>query len=181
MKIVYQGKTKTGKEIIVRYPEIGDLAELLNFINTLSDEQTFVRYQGEHETLESEKGYLEARLEAIKNKKAVHLLAFIGDKLIGATDIHMLDKTEKHIGILGISVVKDSRGEGVGTLLLDLILQEAKNELAGLKLVTLEVFSSNDIAKKLYSKMGFTEYGMLPGGISRNNSFEDSVLMYIKF
>ena len=63
MKIIYQDKTKTGKEILIRYPETGDLEEMLNFINELSDERTFIRYQGEHETLESEKKYLESRLE----------------------------------------------------------------------------------------------------------------------
>jgi hypothetical protein len=26
--------------------------------------------------------------------------------------------------------------------------------------------------------MGFAEYGILPGGITRNNKFEDAVLMY---
>jgi len=69
MKIVYQGKTRTGKEIIIRYPENSDVGEMLNFINKLSDEKTFITYQGEHETLESEKKYLEEVLKNIKNKK----------------------------------------------------------------------------------------------------------------
>jgi RimJ/RimL family protein N-acetyltransferase len=178
MKIVYQGKTKSGKEIIIRYPEIGDLENLLNFINTLSDEKTFVRNQGEHETLESERTWLTGRLKEIENKKTVHLLAFSGDELAGATKIHMLDKTEKHIGILGITVTKGFRGEGLGKLLMELIFKEAKKEISGIQMVTLEVFSTNDIARNLYKKMGFTEYGVLPNGISRDGKFEDAVLMY---
>lgn len=65
MRIIFQGKIKTGKEILNRYPETRDIEEMLNFINELSDERTFVRYQGEHETLDSENKYLEARLDAI--------------------------------------------------------------------------------------------------------------------
>ena len=97
MNIVFQGKTQTGKDIIIRYPEVFDLENMLNYINELSDEKTFIRYQGEHETLESEQKFLEKRLKEIKEKKAVHLLAFLNGKLVGGSDIHMMEKTEKHI------------------------------------------------------------------------------------
>lgn len=178
MKIVYQGITKTGKKVVIRYPQKSDLKEMLRYINELSDERTFIRYQGEHETLESETKYLKSRLEAIENKKAVHLLAFFNNKIIAATDIHMKDKTEQYVGILGISVAKDFRGDGLGKLLMELILKEAEKKILGLKILTLEVYSTNDIAKKMYEKFGFMEYGRLPKGITRNGKFEDAILMY---
>jgi len=176
--IIYQGKTKTGKEIVVRYPEMGDLEEMLAFINNLSDEKTFVRYQGEHETVESEKKYLEGRLKAIKDKKAIHLLVFCKNKLIGASDIHMMDKTEKHIGVLGISIAKNFRGEGVGKILMNLVEEEAKKKLPNLKMITLGVYSPNTVARNMYKKIGYVEYGILPNGITRGGKFEDAVLMY---
>ncbi|HJY98606.1 MAG TPA: GNAT family N-acetyltransferase [Patescibacteria group bacterium] len=178
MKIVYQGKTKKGKDILVRYPEMGDLEKLLNFINEISDERTFIRYQGEHETKESEEKWLKGRLEEIDNKKTVHLLAFSDNKLAGATEIHLKDKTEQHIGVFGITVAKTFRGEGVGKTLIDLIIKEAVKELSGLRMITLEVYSTNDIAKDLYKKLGFIEYGLLPNGIVRDGRFEDAILMY---
>lgn len=178
MKIVYQGKTKTGKEIVIRYSQKNNLIELLRFINELSKEKTFIRYQGEQETLDSETKYLNAKLEAIKNKKAVHLLVFHNNKLIAASDIHMMDKTEKHVGRLAISVSKDYRGEGIGKLLMELLLKEAEKEIQDLKIVILEVYSKNTIAKKVYERFGFIEYGLLPNAISRDNSFEDAILMY---
>lgn len=178
MKIIYQGKTKTNKDITVRYPEMNDLNELLDYINTLSDEKTFIRYQGEHETLDSEKAYLEKRLKDIEDKKSVNLLVTCDNKIIGISDINMHDKTERHIGLFGISISKEFRGEGIGTLLMDLVLKEAEKELNGLEIIILEVFSSNSIARKIYLKMGFIEYGILPEGIFRDNSFEDTILMY---
>ena len=178
MKIIYQGKTRSGKEFVIRYPEMDDLEKLLNFINELSDERTFVRYQGEHETLESERKWLEGRLKEIEDKKSVHLLAFSENKLIGACEIHLRDKTEKHIGILSITVAKDLRGEGIGKTLMDLIIKESGKELPGLKIITLEVYSTNDIARKLYEKLGFIVYSTLPNGITRSGKFEDSILMY---
>ncbi len=74
--VVFQGSTKTGKEIVIRYPEINDLSEMLRYINELSSERTFVTFQGEKITKEDEKRYLEKKIKAIENKKAVSLLAF---------------------------------------------------------------------------------------------------------
>jgi ribosomal protein S18 acetylase RimI-like enzyme len=178
MKIVYNGKTKTGKEVIIRYPEITDLNEMFKYINVLSDEKTFIRYQGEHETLESEKAYLKSRLEEINNKRSVHLLVFFNNKLIAASDIHMMDKTEKHVGVFGISVAKEFRNEGIGRFLMEKVFEEAKKEIQDLEIVILEVYSKNTIAKRVYERFGFIEYGLLPNGISRNNTFEDAILMY---
>lgn len=178
MKIVYQGKTKKGKDLSVRYPEANDVKEMLRFINELSDEKTFITYQGEHETLESETKYLETRLKEITDKKAVHLLIFYGIQLIAAAEIHMMDKTGRHVGVLGITVAKNFRGEGLGKLLMDLIVKEAEKEMSDLKIVRLEVYSTNSIAQNLYQKMGFEKYGELPDGIYRCGTFENAILMY---
>ena len=178
MKIVYKGKTKTGKEIIIRYPEIGDENEMWRYINELSKEKTFVRFQGEEIILEDETKYLNSQLKKIDEKKSITLLGFYDNKLISISDISMKDKTQKHVGILGISVAKDFRGEGLGKLLMELILKEAEKEIPQLKIVTLEVYSTNDIAQKMYEKFEFVEYGLLPNGITRGGNLEDAILMY---
>lgn len=180
MNIVFQGKTKKGREIVVRYPEIGDVEKMLQFINEASKERTFISYQGEVETLKSETKYLKEKLKAIKDKKSVQLLAFCNNELVGEGEIHMMDKVEKHIGIFGITIRKGFRGEGMGKLLMDLVLKEAEGKIQDIRIVTLDVYSTNSIARDLYKKMGFTEYGMLPEGIGRLGKFEDSVLMYKK-
>ena len=107
-----------------------------------------------------------------------HLLVFCKNKLIGASDIHMMDKTEKHIGVLGISIAKNFRGEGVGKILMNLVEEEAKKKLPDLKMITLGVYSPNTVARDMYKKIGFVEYGMLPNGITRGGKFENAVLMY---
>jgi len=178
MRIVYQGKTKTGKEVLIRYPQMGDEKEMWRYINELSKERTFVRFQGGEITLEDEIKYVKDQLRLIEQKTSVKLLVFFEDRLIGITEVNMRDKTEKHVGILGISIAKDFRGEGLGKLLMELILKEAEKELPSLKIVTLEVYSTNDIAKKMYEKFGFIKYGILPNGITRGGKFEDAVLMY---
>jgi ribosomal protein S18 acetylase RimI-like enzyme len=178
MKIVYQGKTKKGLDIIIRYPQNGDEKEMCQYINDLSKEKTFVRFQGEEILLKDEVSYLNSQLKKIEAKKAITLLVFGSDKLIAIADINMMDKTEKHIGMLSISVAKDFRGEGTGKLLMEILLKEAKQEIADLKIVTLEVYQMNSIAQNLYKEMSFIEYGMLPNGVIRNNTLENRILMY---
>ena len=178
METVYTGKTKTGKKIIIRYPKKGDEKEMWEYINQLSREKTFVRFQGEEILFEDEENYLNSQLKRIEDKKSVTLLAFWGEELIAVSDINMMDKTEKHIGVFGISVAKDYRNEGLGKLLMEKVIDEAKKEMPQLKIVTLEVYAKNSIAKRIYEGFGFTQYGLLPNGIVRNDIFEDAILMY---
>ena len=46
-KVIFEGKTKKGLPVALRYPKANDLADLLNYINTISKEQTFIQFQGE--------------------------------------------------------------------------------------------------------------------------------------
>jgi RimJ/RimL family protein N-acetyltransferase len=178
MKIVYQGKTKNGLDILIRYPQVGDEQEMCRYINELSQEKTFVRFQGETISLENEANYLESQLKRIEAKTAITLFVFENNKLIAISDINMLDKTEKHLGVLAISVAKDFRGQGIGKLLMELLLKEAQKEIADLKIVTLDVYQANVVAQNLYKEAGFVEYGRLPNGVTRSNIFEDRILMY---
>ncbi len=177
-KIVYQGKSKNGKDILFRYPTPDDLEGLTTFINTLSKEQTYILYQGEQLTIEQEKEYLDKQLTQIAKNKAVQLLVFFDGQLIGNSQIDLKGKIESHVGLFGISLSKDFRGEGIGTLLMEKLLEEARLNLKGLKIVILSVFANNPIAKKLYEKMGFKEYGNLPKGVLYKGEFVDHIYMY---
>ena len=64
-----------------------------------------------------------------------------------------------HQGILGIAVVKDWRGKGIGTMLMASLLEWATaNPL--IEKVYLEVFTTNTGAIRLYRKLGFVEEGL---------------------
>lgn len=165
-------------EIVIRYPKADDLEQLRDYINILSSEQTFLRFQGEQQTLEEEKKYLDEVLKKISEAKEVMLLAFVENKLVGNTSLGMFDKTEKHRALFGISVAKDFRGKGIGRLLMENIFREAKNVLPDLKIINLTVYGNNDLAQNLYKKFGFIEYGKLPRGIFRKGEYEDEILMY---
>ena len=173
-------KTKTGKEITIRYPRKSDAEEMWRYINELSKEKTFVRFQGEEVSFEDESKYLETMLKRIEEKKSVTLMAFFGEEIIGITDINMMEKTEKHIGVFGISVAKDYRNDGVGKILMEKVIEEAKKNIEELKIIILEVYAKNSIAKRVYEGFGFKQYGLLPEGIIRDEGFDDALFMYKK-
>lgn len=177
--IVYTNKTKSSKTITFRYPTIKDAEILKEYINTLSLEKTFITFQGEQVSLEDEKKYLESELDKIKNNKCVCLLAFIENKLVANSHVDLKDKTSAHVGVFGISVAQEFRGEGIGELLMKNILTEAQ-KLDDLKIIILQVYSPNTIAQSLYKKMGFQEYGRLPEGIKFRGEFVDEISMYKK-
>jgi putative acetyltransferase len=93
----------------------------------------------------------------------------------------MKDLVEKHVGALGISVAQAFRGEGIGALLLETILNQAATQLPHLRVIMLEVFSDNMQAIAMYHTFGFVEYGRLPEGILHNQAYVDTVYMYRKF
>ena len=176
--IISQFTTKSGKTVYFRYPTINDAEILMNYINKLSLEKTFLTLQGEQQTLEEETKWLKSFIEKINKSELVFLMAFIGDNLIATSHIELKDKIKNHIGGFGITVSKDYRGDGIGKKLMELVISESIKKIKGLKIIELEVFGDNPIAQNLYKKMGFIEYGRLPKGIKHKEKFVDAVLMY---
>ncbi len=179
-QIVFKGKSKDDQDFIIRYPKIEDTEQLLEFINTLSQEQTFISLQGEQFTLEEEKKVVEEWLKNMSDKVGVSLLAFIGDEVVGSSGITLHKRMGKHIGEFGIVVAKDFRNQGVGKKLMEKVMSEAEKNLEGLKIIKLGCFGINEVALNLYKEMGFVEYGRLPGGLNYKDQFIDDVKMYKK-
>lgn len=179
-KFIYQTKTKTGKIVSFRYPTIKDTQILMDYINKISVEKTFILLQGEQKTLLQEKKWLVEKYKSIKENKAVILLGFINKKLVTLSDIEIQPMAKNHIGNFGITVAKEFRGEGIGKIIMDLVIKEAIKNIKELKIITLDCFAINTIAINLYRKLGFKEYGVLPQGLKRKGKFEDQILMYKK-
>ncbi len=70
-------------------------------------------------------------------------------------------------------------GLGVGTALMQAVLDEARAHLAGLQIVTLSVFGNNETAIRMYERFGFQEFGRLPRGIRHQGQYVDHIYMYL--
>lgn len=176
-QLVDNFQLKDGREIFFRYPKIEDAEDMTRYINTLSKEQTFIRFQGEQLTLDQETEYLSKLLKKIQENTAVQILAFYQNKLIAITEISLGIGVEKHVGTFGITVAYEFRGLGIGKKMMQSVLDKAKS-LSGLKIITLGCFSDNEVAQKMYEDFGFKKFGSLPGGVMHKEHFDDHIYMY---
>ena len=72
------------QEFVFRLPKKDDLEDLCRYINTLSQERTFIRFQGEEVTLEQEADYLDDLLEKIKKNRVLAVLVLNQGEIIGS-------------------------------------------------------------------------------------------------
>ncbi|SFS68511.1 GNAT family N-acetyltransferase [Paenibacillus sp. BC26] len=94
------------------------------------------------------------------------LIAWDDDtKAVGAVWFRLFDETDKGYGFvdcdtpeLGIAVLPDVRGQGMGNRLMNEIMLLAK--LDGYKSLSLSVDPDNQAAVRMYKKLGFAYWGM---------------------
>jgi ribosomal-protein-alanine N-acetyltransferase len=108
------------------------------------------------------------------NDFAFYIVAVCGDKVVGYAGMWLIID-EAHI--TNLAVRPDYRRRGIGRSLM----QELENQAVtlGAKSMTLEVRPSNDIAKGLYSSLGFFQEGRRRGYYS--DTGEDALIMWKHF
>lgn len=179
-KIIFKGKTADGVPYLIRYPKRTDLQELWRYINELSKEKTFINYQGEEISLGDERVWLNGVIKQNKERFSLHLVVESKGKIIGVSGIEMRGRAQKHLGYFGISVAKEFRNKGIGKKIMEIVIKEGRDTLEPLKIIYLDVFGNNPIARSIYKSFGFKEYGKLPGGLLYRGEPEDEILMYKK-
>lgn len=168
--------SKTGKQIDCRFPVVSDLEKLLVLANDLVAEDTYTTLTGNLKTREEEQKFLDEMLLQIKNKKAVHILAFCGDELVANTGIVKQGIRKEDVGLFGIIIASHFRNEGVGKQLMQILFEKAKE--IGIRRAVLEVYAANAIGIALYKKMGFIEAGHFPKHLWYKNELMDELVMY---
>ncbi len=97
-------------------------------------------------------------------------------EVIGWVDISLSSNPRlNHRGHLGMGIVKEFRGQGIGSQLLLQSLKHAKE--IGLEKVELSVYISNTAAIKLYKKFGFNEIGVIKNYRKLNDKYFDCIEM----
>lgn len=159
-----------------------DFEQLTKYVNTLSQEDTYISFSGETISKAEEADFLGSSLTKCQLKEAVYLTAYHQDHLIGLCGIKRVTEYKKrghHLGSLSISLAEEFRGQGIGFQLAQTTIETAAKHISGLKMVLLSAFDDNQVGKKLYQKLGFKEWGRLPAGIFRQGQFSDHVFMYL--
>ncbi len=115
------------------------------------------------------------QFELMKKQGPVYY-AVLDRKVIGWCDIFPKDSPlQKHRGGLGMGLLPEFRGQGIGAALLTHTLDKAKS--FGLEKVELNVYTTNTHAISLYKKNAFVEEGLIKRYRKLDGQYYDSISM----
>jgi len=174
--------TRDGRTVTLRPFTSSDVDAMLRFANSIVREKKENRVLGiaafdERLTREFERKFLRSTLASVKKGSGVSIAAFAERTLVGECMVRGREPNDlKHTGLLGIVILSEYRGVGLGEMLMLEVLREAKR--IGIWLVELEVMAINKRAIRLYEKLGFRKVGIVPNKIQRDGRRLDMVTMY---
>lgn len=148
-----------------------DAAQLLEYLKQIGGETDNLTFgpEGIPFTVEQEAALLE-QIAASSNRR--FFLALDGDRIVGNAVVDGFGNPRfRHRCNLAISVLRDYWGRGIGTGLMERMLDFARQ--IGVELASLEVRSDNERAKALYRKFGFQSFGTFPRYFKINGRYFD--------
>lgn len=165
---------KDGRKVVLRAIRWEDLDDCIEFINSLVEEGAEI-LRDTKVTREEEADWLGSRLARVEKGQQIGVVAEVNGKMIANSEVEKRGSYMSHLGYLGIGIKAGYRGIGIGTKLMQTLINESKK--MGLEILVLDVFDVNQQAKALYKKMGFNEVGRIPKGIHKNGKYIDLVRM----
>ncbi len=171
---------KNGEVLLVRPAVREDTAEVMEFFASefAQDTEMLAIYDEAPESFTMEA--LWRRLNHYQTaNNGLLLTAWLDDKIIGIAEISCdMQAAGTYSGRVGVSVLADYRGRGVGSALMYSLIGWARNHPT-LEMLTLTVPADNRIARLLYEKTGFQEEGRLTKATqSADGQFIDAIMMY---
>ena len=168
---------KTGKEIELRNAELKDAEALLNYLKVTNTESKYLICEPDEITmsLDDEKAFITRKTES---ENELLLLAFEDGKHIGNCSLMSVGTSTryKHRCTIASALYKAYCGRGIGRLMLETVLSEAKK--LGYGQAELEVVTENLGAIALYESVGFVKCGVLPNSMKyRDGTTVDSYWM----
>lgn len=104
------------------------------------------------------------------------LAAEVEGQIVGGADFRRSRHSKhSHAAELGIAILREFRGLGLGRAMLEAGIDWAKS--VGVRKLKLGVFATNDRALALYRKLGFIEEARLKGEVILDDKPVDEVLM----
>ncbi|MGN9165613.1 N-acetyltransferase family protein [Tissierellaceae bacterium HCP3S3_D8] len=169
-------KLKDGHTIVIRRADKSDGKAMLEYIDKISRESDFLTFgQGEfNRTIEQEESFID---NISKQSNALFIIAELEGKIIG--NLNFAGGTRPrtaHTGEFGVSVLKEYWGQGIGTKLIDYLIEWCK-ESGIIRKINLRVRSDNYSAIYIYKKFEFKGEGIITRDFFIDDRFYDSIFM----
>lgn len=161
-------------DIIIREAKAEDAEDLLKYMKKIGGETNNLTYgsEGMSITIEQEADFLEGIED---DPHSVFYCAWKENELIGTVNLSGLPRRMSHRAEMGISVLKAEWNSGVGSMLMQHLIEYAKNN--GVEIINLEVRSDNLAAIHLYEKYGFIKTGSIPAFFKIGTEYIDFDIM----
>ena len=164
-------------EFTIEKATVQDAAAMIEYLKQIGAETDNLTFgsEGLSITLEAEEMYIK---EIEESSSDVMFVAKVDGKIVGDASLNRLPRRMNHRGDFGIAVVKEYWNQGIGSRLLEKILNFAKyNEF---KIIDLQVRSDNLSAIHLYEKYGFKKIGTHPAFFEIDNKYVSFDYMYLE-
>ena len=164
--------------IIYRKASPSDAKGILEHLATVGGETDNLSYSADTFKISEER---EARFidRFAKSKDDIMLVALDGDKVVGNAIVERNRVARyHHRAEISITVIKDYWGNGIGSRLMEMMIEFAK--AVGIEMLYLEVRDDNVRALKLYRKYGFSEIGVYENFFKIADKYYNARLMTLK-
>lgn len=172
--IVYN--LKDGRKLSIRRVEESDSSELVKLSIKMGGESDNLTFGIDdfYFTEEQQRNFI----SNIKDKNnCIYIAAIVENKIIGTLSfLASPRKRIEHRGDMGIAVLKEFWGIGIGSSLIDYFLRWAYSTEV-IRKIDLQVREDNVSAINLYLKRGFKIEGRISRGIQINGQFHDIYCM----
>jgi RimJ/RimL family protein N-acetyltransferase len=180
MKYTQNIVLKNGTEALIRNADAPDGANVFEAFNlTHAESDYLLSYPDENSYNPEQEAQFLAKKASSTNE--IELVAVIDGKVAGMAGIEAVGSKYKvkHRAELGIGILKEYWGLGLGKALMQACIQCARE--AGYVQLELNVVAENERAISLYKNLGFEEFGRNPRGFnSRISGFQELVYMLLK-
>lgn len=174
-RVIHKFSAKDGRQVILRTLRWEDLDDCLDLINSLVTERADI-VRKTKVVREDEIAWLASALGRMERREIVYVAAEVDGKVIGNSEIgNRQGGYDKHVGSLGIAIKKGFRNIGIGTQMMNALINEGRE--MGLKVLTLTAFANNRRAIHVYEKLGFQKTGKIPMKFFKRGKYIDEVIM----
>jgi RimJ/RimL family protein N-acetyltransferase len=168
----------SGEKIVIRSAQPDDAERLLAYIRSVAAETPFFILEADEFSFtdEQERQWIQDHLD---DSGKLAISAEISETIVGFLSFENgPHKRIRHRGTFGISVEKSWRGKGIGTALLQSLIEWAEADPL-LEKISLAANADNENAIRLYRKFGFVEEGRRPKELKLGpDCYADDILMF---
>lgn len=116
-------------------------------------------------------------VQSVRDASGAHFVALDAEgRVVGWCDIARPTlEGFRHVGRLGMGMLPEVRGQGLGRRLADAAIAAARSR--GVERIELEVFAHNTRAIRLYERLGFVHEGVRRRARKIDGRYDDNVMM----